>query len=112
MKRTYHVNMLSILTNHKHFPKTVSQQEFDYAFFTRLPRRIVAFDFLPSSLKFKKVSYPKEVNKLEDYLSHKSKIFLMNYKFLENLLLVKYLISVAATSNVQVFSKVNLLNKN
>ena len=35
----------------------------------------------------------------------------MNYNFLENLLLVKYIISVATTSNAQVFSKVKIVEK-
>ena len=37
----------------KTFPKTISQQEFDYDFFTSLPR-ILADDFSLSSLKLKR----------------------------------------------------------
>ena len=37
----------------KTFPKTISQQEFDYEFFTSLPR-ILADDFSLSSLKLKR----------------------------------------------------------
>ena len=38
------------MTNEKHFPKTIGQWEFDYGFFTNLPRIILACDFSPSSI--------------------------------------------------------------
>ena len=34
-----------------HFPKTISQQEFDYDLFTKLPRTTVDRVFLPISFK-------------------------------------------------------------
>ena len=43
------VNVLSILTNEKHFPKTIGQWEFGCGLFTNLPRIVVACDFSPSS---------------------------------------------------------------
>ena len=46
-----------ILTNEKHFPKIISQYEFDYGFFSNLPIKVVACDFSPSSFKLKK-RYP------------------------------------------------------
>ena len=47
-----------ILTNERHFPKTISQYEFDYGLFTNLPRIIVACNFSPSSFKLKKGILP------------------------------------------------------
>ena len=44
-----------ILTNEKHFPKTISQWEFNYGCFTNLPKIIVAFPLRSSKLK--EVSY-------------------------------------------------------
>ena len=38
------------MTNEKHFPKTIGQWEFDYDFFTNLPKIILACDFSPSSI--------------------------------------------------------------
>ena len=52
-KRNCHVNVLQILTNEKHFPKTINQWEFDYVLFTNLRRIIVDCDFSPSSFKLK-----------------------------------------------------------
>ena len=37
----------------KHFPKTISQYEFDCGLFTNLPTIIVACNFSPSSFKLK-----------------------------------------------------------
>ena len=96
-KRICHVNMLYILTNEKHFPKTIKQWEFDYDLFTNLPGIIVAHDFSPSSIKLKRGILPlltKYVFQLENY-SLKLKFFLWT-KLLENLLLATYLISVTA----------------
>ena len=45
-----YVNVFSILTNEKHFLKTVRQGGFTYGLFTDLPRIIVAYDFIVSSL--------------------------------------------------------------
>ena len=42
-----------ILTNEKHFPKTINQGEFDYGLFTNLPIIIFACNFSPSSFKVK-----------------------------------------------------------
>ena len=47
-----------ILTNERHFPKTISQYEFDYGLFTNLPRIIVACNFSPSSFKLKRGILP------------------------------------------------------
>ena len=57
-RRICHVSMLKILTNEKHFPRTMNQWEFDYGLFTNLPRIIVARDFSPSSFKLKKGTLP------------------------------------------------------
>ena len=38
--------------------ETISQQEFDYGFFTKLPRIMVGSDFWPSSCKLKKSMLP------------------------------------------------------
>ena len=54
MKVMYHMKVLSILTNEKHFPKTANQEEFNYGLFTKLPRIIVSRDFSPSSFKLKR----------------------------------------------------------
>ena len=42
----------------KHFPKTISQREFNYGLFTNLPRINVARDFSPSSFKLKRGILP------------------------------------------------------
>ena len=70
------------MTNENHFPKTISQWEFDYGLFTNLPRIIVTCDFSPR--------YPN----LKTTCHIKLKFFLWT-KLIENLLLAKYLISVA-----------------
>ena len=74
------------MTNEKHFPKTISQWEFDYGLFTNLPRIIVARDFSPSSFK----RYPTSLDKTRTYPDLKTtchiklKFFLWT-KLLENL---------------------------
>ena len=76
-----HVNVLKILTNEKHFSKTISQREFDYGLFTNVPRIIVPQDFSPSSFKLKRGILPlltKYVSYLENYLSYHAKVFLVN----------------------------------
>lgn len=71
MKKIYYVRALYILTN-KHFPKTISQQEFGYVLPTELGE--VVRDFLPSLLKRKvpnsnvQPSLTKQVFQFEDYL--------------------------------------------
>ena len=40
------------------FPKNICQSDFDFGFFTNLPRIIVARDFSPSSFKLKKGILP------------------------------------------------------
>ena len=40
--------------NEKHFPKTISQWEFDYGLFTNLPRIVKFIDFCPNSFKLKR----------------------------------------------------------
>ena len=80
------------MANEKHFPKTISQWEFDCGLFTNLPRIIVACDFSPSSFKLKRGTLPLFT---KNHMSYQAKIFLWT-KLLENLLLAKNLISVAA----------------
>lgn len=46
--------VLLIFTNEKYFSKTISQQDFDYGLFIKLPIIIVARDFSPSSCKLKR----------------------------------------------------------
>ena len=58
MKRICHMNVLWILTNEKHFPKTINQWEVDYGSFTNLLRIIVNCDFSPSSFKLKRGILP------------------------------------------------------
>ena len=85
------------MTNEKHFPKNVSQWEFDYGLFTNLPETIVHHYFSPSSFKLKrgilpplKNAYPKMKT-----TSHKLKSFLVT-KLIENLLLAEYVTSYCA----------------
>ena len=63
-KRICHVNVLQILTNEKHFPKTISQWEFDFGLFTNLPRIMVARDFFSSSFKLKRGILPLSLDKI------------------------------------------------
>ena len=70
-----------ILTNEKRFWKTINQWEFCYGLFTNLPRIIVACNFSPSSFKLKRgilLLLTKYLCYLENYLSYKAKIFLVN----------------------------------
>ena len=92
------------MTNEKHFPKTTSQWEFDYGLLTNLPR-IIAACFLPSSFRLKRgilplvtkyLSYCEEMHILKTTCHIKLRFFLWT-KLQEKLLLVKYLIFVAAT---------------
>ena len=53
MKRICHVNVVQISTKDKSFPKSISQEEFDYGLLTELPRTIVTRDFSMSSFKLK-----------------------------------------------------------
>ena len=97
--------MLYILTYEKHFLKTISQWEFDYGFFTNLPRIIVTGDFPPSSFKLKEVSYLYCQNRFPNVKTTchiKLKVFLWT-KLLKSLLLAKYLISVAAASRTSAY---------
>ena len=83
------------MTNEKHCPKTLSQWEFDYGLFTNLPRAFVPHDFSASSLKLKRGILPLLYPNLKTTCLIKLKFFLW-IKLLENLLIAKYLISVAA----------------
>ena len=82
------------MTKEKHFPKNISQWEFDYGLFTNLPIIIVARNFSLSSFKnirelnilgsfkFKRGILPvmtKYVSQLENYKSYQGKMFLVNY---------------------------------
>ena len=76
----------------------MSQWEFDYGLFTNLPRMIVACDFSPSSFKLRRVillSWQNKYPNLKTTCHIKRKYFLWT-KLPENLLLAKYLTSVAA----------------
>ena len=69
------------MTNEKHFPKTISQWEFDYGLFTNIPKIVKFTDFSPSSFKLKRGILPlltKYVSQLGNYLSYQAKIFLVN----------------------------------
>ena len=46
------------MTNDKHFWKTTGQQEFNHGLITKLPRILVALDFLQSLLKLKRGFLP------------------------------------------------------
>ena len=86
------------LTNEKHFPKTISQWEFNYGLFTNLLRIIIPQDFSRVYSKSKEVSYLSWQNtyhNLKTTWHIKAKYFLWA-KLVENLLLTKYLVSVTA----------------
>ena len=82
------------MTNEKHFPKIISQWEFDFRLFTNLPRIIVARDFSPSSYFSWQNTYPNLKT-----TCHAKLHFFSWTKLLENLLLAKYLMSVTAPLN-------------
>ena len=72
---------------------------FGYGLFTNLPRIIVACEFFPSSFKLRRGILPLDkisILTLKTTCHIKLKIFLW-IKLLEKLLIVEYLISVAAT---------------
>ena len=100
------------------FPKTVSQWEFDYVLFKNLPRIIAACDFSPSSFKLKIGILPPSKNKYPNLkiTFHTKPKFFSWVKLLQNLLLTKYLMSVAAvlrnsyTPNETLFISVYLFN--
>ena len=69
------------MTNEKHFPKTISQLQFDYGLFTNLLRTVKFTNFPPSSFKLKRPILPlltKYVSWLRNYLSYQAKNFLVN----------------------------------
>ena len=74
------------MTNEKHFPKNISQWEFDFGLFTNLPIIIVARDFSPSFSLFLWLFLTKYVSNLKTTCHVKLKIFSWT-KLLENLLL-------------------------
>ena len=78
------------MTNEKHFPKTISQWEFDFGLFTNLPRIIVARDFSPNSKEVSYLPWQNTYPNLKTSCHIKLKFFLWT-KLLENLLLAKYL---------------------
>ena len=87
------------MTNEQHFPKTISQREFDYSLFTNLSRILSPATFLRVHSNSKEVSHLSWQNtypNLKTTCHMKLKLFLWA-KFLEYLLLAKYLIFVAAT---------------
>ena len=87
------------MTNENHFPKTISQWEFDYDLFTNLQLLSLA-TFLWVHSSSKEVSYLSwhALPNLKTTCHIKLKFFLWT-KLLENLLLAKYLISVATPLN-------------
>ena len=95
-RKEYHVNMLSILTNEKHFPKTINQWEFGYGLFTNLLRIIVACDLLLVHSNSEEVSYLSWQNSYPNLktTSHIKLNFFLWTKLPENVLLAKYLITL------------------
>ena len=88
---------LKFWPNEKHFPKTISQWEFDYDLFTNLLRIIVTCDFSQSYFKLRRgilALLTKYVSNLKTTCHIMIKCFLWT-KLLKNLLLGRYLISVA-----------------
>ena len=84
------------LTDEKYFLKTVSQWEFDFGLFTNYFRLQRLLEFIQTQ---KEVSYLSKQNNydiLKTTCHLKLKFFLWT-KLPENILLAKYLISVAAT---------------
>ena len=77
------------MTNVKHFPKTISQLEFDYSLFTNLPRFVKFTDEL-SYLSWRN-TYPNS-----ETTCHIKLTFFLSTKLLKNLLFAKYFISVTA----------------
>ena len=89
------------MINGKHFAKTISQREFDYRLFTNLPWITVICDDFPSLFKLKRdilPLYPTYPN-LKATCHIKLNFFFWT-KLQENLLLAKYIISVAATFSI------------
>ena len=83
------------MTNEKHFPKTINQWEFDYGLFTNLPRILVARDFSSNSEEVPYLSWQNTYPSLKATCLIMLKFSLWT-KLLENVLLAKHLISVAA----------------
>ena len=52
-EKNMYVNVVQISTKDKSFPKSISQEEFDYGLLTELPRTIATRDFSMSSFKLK-----------------------------------------------------------
>ena len=79
----------------KTFPKTISEWEFDYGLFTNIVAREF---FLRVHSNLKEVSYLSWQNTYPNLktTSHIKLKFFLWTKLIENLLLAKYLISVAA----------------
>ena len=84
------------------FLKTISLWEFNYGLFTNLPRIIVVYYFSPNSLKLR---YPACSDRISIVTWKLLVIFSQSLffwiKLIENLLLVKYLISVATDLKVR-----------
>ena len=98
---------LKFWPNEKHFPKTISQWEFDYGLFANLLRITVTCDFSQSYFKLRRHILPlltKCVCNLKTTCHIMIKCFLWT-KLLENLLLERYLISVAVPLIESVLSK-------
>ena len=87
------------MTNEQHFPKTISQREFDYSLFTNLSRILSPATFLRVHSNSKEVSHLSWQNTYPNFKTtcHMKLKFFLWTKFLEYLLLAKYLIFVAAT---------------
>ena len=98
---------LKFWPNEKHFPKTISQWEFDYGLLKSLLRIIVTCDFSQSYFKLRRGILPlltKYVSNLKTTGHIMIKSFLWT-KLLENLLLERYLISVIIVSFLNFLSE-------
>ena len=86
----------------KTFSENYKQWEFDYGLFTNLLRIIVACDFWPTSEELSYLSWQNTCFNLSSTCHIKLKFFLWT-KLLQNLLLAKYLLSVAALLKTKSF---------
>ena len=89
------------MTNEKHFPKPISQWEFDYGLFTNLPRPVIRHDIFRVHSNSKEGSYLSWQNTYRNSKTTcdiKLKFFLWT-KLPENLLLAKCLRSATAPLN-------------
>ena len=101
------------MTNEKHFPKTISQWEFDYGFLQIYRQLLSLATYLRVHSNSKEVPYFSWENtypNLRTTCHIKLKLFLWT-KLLENSLLAKYLLSLAATLLFSYYLLFTLLQK-